>query len=101
MKRKFAVITCPICGREYLPAEIYIPKAFFGNPNSIQRDIEGKIIDFDGNTIDSVETFYCEKCNKPFSVNAKILFDTKSNIAIDFDEDYTRKIPHNLIFNEN
>ena len=101
MKRKFVVITCPTCGREYLPAEIFIPKAFFGKPLYIERDTEGKIIDFAGGSIDNMETFYCEKCDKPFTVNAKIAFDTKSNLSIDFDEDYTHKIPQNLIFNEN
>lgn len=101
MKRKLTVITCPTCGREYLPAEIFIPDAFFGKPYSIDRDSEGKIIDYEGNSLDTSESYYCEKCNTPFIINSKITFDTKVDIKVDFDNDYVRKIPQNLIFNEN
>ena len=30
--KKIELIICPHCGTEYLPAEIYYPKHFFGNP---------------------------------------------------------------------
>ena len=34
---KSYVITCPFCDYEYLPAEIYFPKTFFGNPGGRER----------------------------------------------------------------
>ena len=40
LNKKFSVITCPFCGKEYLPAEIFIPKVFFGNPQIIYRNDE-------------------------------------------------------------
>lgn len=101
MKRKLAVITCPTCGREYLPAEIFLPNVFFGRPLNIRRSMDEKIIDFDGESLNTSESYYCEKCNIPFNVISKISFDTKVNISVDFDNDYIRKIPQNLIFNEN
>ena len=37
-RKKDIVITCPHCGREYLPAEIYVPDAFFGKPSDIEKN---------------------------------------------------------------
>ena len=38
------VIKCPVCGREYLPVEIFVPNAFFGEPDVVKRDTEGNIV---------------------------------------------------------
>jgi hypothetical protein len=32
------VIECPKCGKEFLPGEIYLPKHFLGQPDSILRN---------------------------------------------------------------
>jgi len=48
--RKFEIIECPHCGREYLPAEIFVPHPFFGRPRDIVRDVYGHILDFEGNS---------------------------------------------------
>ena len=92
MKRQLTVITCPSCGKEYLPAEIFIPKAFFGVPDIIRRDSEGKIIDFLGSDMDLSETYYCESCDKPFRVTASVEFQTKVEDKLDFSTPYTTKI---------
>ena len=66
--RKFEVIACPKCGREYLPAELYVPNAFFGRPRDIVRDVYGTILDYEGTSVDLQETYICDKCNTNFVV---------------------------------
>ena len=89
--RKNEVIECPHCGREYLPAEIFISNGFFGKPTFIDRDCYGKIIDFCGTNIDNTETYICDNCNKEFKIIAKLNF-TISEKTIDFDEAYSIKL---------
>lgn len=100
MKRKLVVITCPKCGKEYLPAEIFIPKAFFGNPNIINRDENGKIISYSGTSIDTNEKYMCDKCDTEFEISTKISFDSFVNPEFDFDNDYERKITSGLTLKE-
>ena len=68
-------IICPKCGREYLPAEIYYPKEFFGRPQDIDR-IDGKIDSFEGTSMNLEETYQCDSCNCTFNTVAKISFKT-------------------------
>ena len=72
---KLEKITCPKCGKEYLPAEIYYPNSFFGRPQDIAR-IKGKIDSFDGKSMDLEETYQCDSCDCNFKVVAKISFKT-------------------------
>ena len=90
MSRKLAVITCPNCGREYLPAEIFVPKSFFGMPDIIRRDSEGKIIDFLGSDMDLSENYCCDGCSKPFKVDAIISFNVDKDEKNDFTAPYTK-----------
>ena len=83
---EIVVIKCPSCGREYLPVEIYVPSAFFGNPDVIKRDTEGHIVGVVGKSLDTKETFTCEGCNTKFKIDASINFSTieeKSNETFD------------------
>ena len=91
MKNKPIVICCPKCGKEYLPAQIFIPKYFFGEPLTIYRDDNKKITDFVGTEMDTNETFCCDDCNTTFNIKTKISFTTSIS-SIDFDNDYERKI---------
>ena len=66
MSRKLNVITCPKCGREYMPAEIFIPKNLLGAPSVIKRNADGKIEDFiccdkwiDKNPVKKIAINYC------------------------------------------
>ncbi len=91
---KKTTIRCPHCGWEYLPAEIYYPEDFLGNPSNIIKDEKGDVIGFDGEDMNTVETFYCEHCGKQFTVDASITFKTNAVHDI-FDEDedeYVSKI---------
>ena len=73
-KKRLVTIECPKCGRQYLPAEIYIPNAFFGKPSEIERTNTGKIEMFDGTSLDPVEEYVCDTCNTKFKVVATIGF---------------------------
>lgn len=88
-KKKEPVITCPYCGREYLPAEIYIPSAFFGHPEDIDRNEFGKLDAYCGTGMDLRESFECESCGKVFDIVADIKFRATSNMASTFTDTYT------------
>lgn len=100
MKKKLTVITCPNCGKEYLPAEIFVPKMFFGNPEVISRDCDEKIISFSGSSMDLTESYRCDSCDKEFNVTAKVSFETSLNSELDFDTDYESTFGTKLKLNE-
>jgi hypothetical protein len=75
--RKTAIIKCPHCGAQYLPAEIYMPGAFLGRPEDLVKDSLGKILYEDyreGEEPDMLEHFTCEFCDKPFVIEATITY---------------------------
>lgn len=98
--RKFETIACPHCKYEYLPAEIYIPKYYFGKPYAIERDVEGKILNYEGTSIDLFETYTCDKCNHTFRIISKIGFSTEEDKLENFDEEYCSPIHKNNLFLE-
>lgn len=97
---KLDKIICPCCGAEYLPVEIFIPKAFFGKPTRIIKDENHKIIDVVGPKQNFKEEYICDYCNTPFKVLAKTQFVTKSEIKFDFDSDYTSSLKKQSLFLE-
>ena len=96
--RKFEVIECPKCGREYLPAEIFFPKYFFGVPKDIVRDTYGRILDYEGTSVDLTEKYVCDKCNTEFNVKAKVTFTSELTKLENIDEEYTSVIHTNTLF---
>lgn len=82
------VITCPHCGREYLPAEIFVTSSFLGNPTDIDRDENGKIISFNGKTMDLNEKYICDSCNKEFKITTKISFKSFIDPEDQFNTEY-------------
>ena len=87
--RKTAVIKCPHCGAQYLPAEIYMPEAFTGHPDDIVKDSFGKILYEDypeGREPDMLEHFVCEYCEKPFVIEATV---TYKSMAEEPEKDFT------------
>ena len=91
MKR--SVVTCPRCGAEYLPQEIFIPNAFFGRASHIERDESThKIIEVQGTELDPKEEYTCRFCNTPFNVTAKISFKAEEDKKRNFDEDYSTSL---------
>ena len=81
-------ITCPKCGKEYLPGEIYIPKNFLGQPNTIIRNNQGQIEDYDGIPMDLEEEFICDSCGAHFKVTASVSFKVKDLPKYDMTKNY-------------
>lgn len=83
MKDRLIVIKCPRCDTEYLPAEIYLPNSFLGKPSGIYK-VNGKIDWYSGLSMDTNESYVCDRCNCRFHVNAKVFFTTTSDDVTDF-----------------
>ena len=83
-------IECPICGMQYLPGEIYIPKHFLGQPSSVNRDDNGKIVSYEGIPQELKESYVCDHCGNQFTVCATIKFSTQQ--AEQLNQEYTTKI---------
>lgn len=98
--RKFELIECPVCGYEYLPAELFVSHSFLGKPQNIDRTSEGKIISYDNTSVDTNESYVCDKCNHAFKIAAKLVFVTEEDKLENFDEEYTSKLRKNVLFLE-
>ena len=92
---KKTTIRCPYCGLEYLPAEVYYPEDFLGTPSNIIKTQEGDILGFDGNDMNTTETYCCDNCGKTFTVDASITFRTTPVETVfddDDDDEYVAKL---------
>lgn len=98
--RKFELIECPKCHYEYLPSEIYLPKSYFGRPIMIERDPTGKILSYEGSSVDVFETYTCDACNHTFRVTSKVGFYTELDKLENFDEEFSSPINKNSLFLE-
>lgn len=98
--RKFEIINCPHCGYEYLPAEIFVPRAYFGRPTEIERDANGKLVSYEGTSVDLFEKYVCDNCNKEFRIVSKLQLTTEDIFPGCFTEEYVTKLPTSL-FTEN
>jgi DNA-directed RNA polymerase subunit RPC12/RpoP len=87
-------IKCPHCGYEYLPAEIFYPDSLLGKPEDISRDEKGKIIFYNGESMDLSEDFVCLNCGCTFKVDGTINFTTKEleQSDDDFEEEYSVRL---------
>ena len=94
--RKFEIIDCPKCGYEYLPAEIFVPKFYFGIPENIERGEDGKIISYEGTSVDLFEKYICDRCGTEFRVASKLQLTTNDKFPDSFDDDYFTKLNPNL-----
>lgn len=90
--RKFEIIECPYCGYEYLPAEIFIPKYYFGKPENIQRDENGKLLSYEGSSVDLFEKYKCDKCDTEFRVVSKLQLTTELEFPGSFNSDYVTNL---------
>ena len=69
---KIERIVCPHCGREYMPAEIFMPEDLLGKPMEVIRNEAGHIEFYLGDSPDFVETYVCDECNTEFKVEANL-----------------------------
>lgn len=90
--KKNELIICPKCHYEYLPAEIFIPKAFFGTPTDIIRDFDGQILEYANTGLDLGESYTCDKCNTTFNILTKISFQSELDPIENIDEEYTTNL---------
>lgn len=95
---KQQIITCPKCGTEYLPAEIYYPNSFLGHPTDITKTTLGKIDIYDGLSMNLNEEYMCDCCGTRFKVEAKVSFKTKLDETKNFNEDYSEPLYKNVFF---
>ena len=93
--KQLRVIKCPYCDYEYLPAEIYMPDEFLGKPKNIVRDINGKILGFDGIKMDDSATYRCDNCDTSFNVVSTTYFTSKLTISSD---EYVTKLTKDKLF---
>lgn len=95
--RKFEIIECPKCGTQYLPAEIFYPKSLLGTPYAIFKGNDGRLIDYEGSSMELSETYICDKCGKNLKVTAKCHFiveELKENV---FEEEYVSQLDYSMI----
>lgn len=95
--KKQQIIKCPNCQAEYLPAEIYLPDALLGRPRKIEKDSNGKILNYFGTNMDLMETYRCDFCNRKFNVTLNPKFFTDSPTK-DFTSDYSTKLTKPSLF---
>ena len=79
-QKKWPVISCPHCGMEFTPAEIFMPGDLIGEPDNVIRDALGRIIyqEYDeGNEPAQVGHYVCDECGKPFTVEPIIMYKVK------------------------
>jgi len=82
------MIVCPTCGQEYLPVEVFIPEAFFGNPKEIMKSDSGKVDFVVGDGMDLSERFICEGCNTKLKINAELTFNVEVDDSNSAEEEY-------------
>lgn len=83
------LIKCPVCGQEYMPAEIYLPEEFFGKPKNIVKDSSGQVKSFSGEDMNLDEEYICDQCNTKIKIHANVTFETDFNE--ESNEEYVRK----------
>lgn len=81
-------ITCPYCGAEYLPQELYIPSDFLPRFDDLVKDEEGKIVAFYERPMNTHEEYTCDCCGHRFQIDAKVEFNTSPIISHDFGFNY-------------
>ena len=69
-------ITCPYCGYEYTPSEIYVPDNFLGKSKNIVRSAVGEVLGYEGIEPELDEIYCCDNCQNEFKISAKVTFTT-------------------------
>ena len=84
-------VCCPVCGREYLPEEIFMKCDMYGKPEHIVRNEYGKIIEYEGKSITLDETYTCDNCGTYFRATGKINCITNVAVKPKFEDEYISK----------
>lgn len=92
------IVTCPVCGREYLLSEIFIPAYLLTKAEFIKRDMNGKIIDYVGMPAELTECYTCDQCDSVLKVKLSMTADV--NIDAASNSEYEMKLPTRLAVKE-
>lgn len=92
LDRELNVIRCPVCGQEYLAAELFLPDDLLGKPVDIVKTTDGKVDFYLGEKPTLETTYNCDNCFTTFKVKARIQFDTAVETANAFDSTYVSKL---------
>lgn len=84
-KPGYKYIKCPVCGREYMTGEIFLPYSFVGQPTDIVRGYDENILMYEGTDMDLKEEYICDKCNTKLNIKAVVTFKVEQ--AKDFFDD--------------
>lgn len=94
-------IRCPHCNAEYAPSEIYLPDSFLGKLRDVEKDVTGSILYQENGDMGLSEKYTCDYCKRPFTVNAKVTFNTKPDEFLDFSKPYsTKRVKPSLFMKE-
>ena len=94
------LIRCPVCGQEYLAAELFLPTDLLGKPTDIVKRNDGKLDFYMGEKPSYTTEYCCDNCNTNFRVRARIYYDVTTNDYDNFDKDYTSKLKTNILSGE-
>ena len=92
------IITCPKCGAEYFPAELYYRDDLLGHPKNIEKTQLGEILFSNGTHPEYTATYNCDYCGADIKVVADIKYTT-STTERSLDE-YITKRDKKLILEE-
>ena len=98
MKKKVNIIKCPKCGAEYLPPEIFIPNAFFGKLDEVERYADYTIKRYYGKPMDTTEHYRCDQCDTPLKITTKLQFNVEEDAKYNFNEDYVSSLRNKSLF---
>ena len=77
--------------------KIFVPKYYFGTPSNIERDEQGKLLSYEGSSVDLFEKYICDRCNTEFRVVSKLQLTTELFFPGNFnEEDYTVKLKRDI-----
>ena len=80
-------IKCPICGEEFMPAEVFLPTDLLGKPTEIIKTHSGKIEFFLGDEPDFEESYVCDGCGSKLKIKANLSFKVELEEE-KFEEEY-------------
>jgi DNA-directed RNA polymerase subunit RPC12/RpoP len=101
MNKDLILITCPVCGQQYLPSEIFFPDDLLGKPTEIVKDDSGRVEFFLGDEPNLTEDYVCDNCGSRLKINANISYKVDL-VPNEFEEEYvtTFKRPKKLKLEE-
>ena len=76
MNGDLSIVVCPHCGAEYLPCELLVEDGLLGDAHGIVKDSSGHIIRYSGNATSIHDSYICDFCNKPFSIDGELSLST-------------------------